>query len=78
MEENFETFVINLCNLLEANEKFIFFIKNARKHLRPKKGNVLHSICQNEAQVNYTTTEKELLVVVFAVENFKAYLIEAM
>ncbi|KAL4384020.1 hypothetical protein GQ457_15G014580 [Hibiscus cannabinus] len=29
----------------------------------------------NEAQINYTTTEKELLAVVFAFENFRSYLI---
>ena len=28
----------------------------------------------NEAQKNYTTTEKELLVVVFALDKFRAYL----
>lgn len=41
---------------------------------------VLHSITYinktlNEAQENYTTTEKELLAVVFAVKRFKAYLL---
>ena len=29
----------------------------------------------NEAQRNYTTTEKELLVVVYALDKFRAYLI---
>ncbi|WKA01406.1 hypothetical protein VitviT2T_019688 [Vitis vinifera] len=29
----------------------------------------------NEAQINYTTTEKELLVVVFALDKFRAYLV---
>ena len=29
----------------------------------------------NEAQRNYTTTEKELLVVVFALDKFRAYLV---
>ena len=28
----------------------------------------------NEAQKNYTTTEKELLVVMFALDKFRAYL----
>ncbi|XP_078433682.1 uncharacterized protein LOC144704977 [Wolffia australiana] len=29
----------------------------------------------NEAQVNYTTTEKELLAIVFALENFRSYIL---
>ena len=29
----------------------------------------------NEAQINYTTTEKELLAVVFALDKFHAYLV---
>ena len=29
----------------------------------------------NEAQLNYTTTEKEMLVVVFACDKFRSYLI---
>jgi hypothetical protein len=29
----------------------------------------------NEAQLNYTTTEKELLTVVFALDKFRSYLV---
>ncbi len=45
-----------------------------------KKGMDPHVICYaskmlDDAQKNYTTTEKELLVVVFALEKFRSYLI---
>ncbi|KAI3684649.1 hypothetical protein L6452_33874 [Arctium lappa] len=47
--------------------------------LGQRKEKVFHSIYYasktlNEAQINYTTTEKELLVVVFAFEKFRSYL----
>jgi len=31
----------------------------------------------NDAQLNYTTTEKEFFVVVFALEKFRQYLLES-
>ncbi|KAL4271816.1 hypothetical protein GQ457_13G014620 [Hibiscus cannabinus] len=46
------------------------------------KGEIFHPIYYasktlNDAQVNYTTTEKELLVVIFAFDKFRSYLIGA-
>ncbi|KAK8669497.1 hypothetical protein V6N13_106925 [Hibiscus sabdariffa] len=48
--------------------------------LGQRRGKLFHVIYYasrtlNEAQINYTTTEKELLVVVFAFEKFRSYLI---
>ncbi|KAJ9552846.1 hypothetical protein OSB04_016891 [Centaurea solstitialis] len=48
--------------------------------LGQRKDNIFHSIYYasktlHEAQTNYTTTEKELLAVVFAFERFRSYLI---
>lgn len=36
---------------------------------------ILHLHTLNDAQLTYTTTEKELLAVIFALENFHSYLI---
>ena len=39
---------------------------------------IYHASCTlNDAQLNYATTEKELLVVVFALDKFRSYLIGA-
>ncbi|KAK8652304.1 hypothetical protein V6N13_061325 [Hibiscus sabdariffa] len=50
--------------------------------LGQRKGKVFHPIYYasrtlNDAQVNYTTTEKELLAVIFAFDKFKSYLLGA-
>ncbi|KAL4283519.1 hypothetical protein GQ457_16G018000 [Hibiscus cannabinus] len=48
--------------------------------LGQRKGKIFHPIyyaskALNDAQVNYTTTEKEMLAVIFAFDKFKSYLI---
>ena len=45
---------------------------------RDKKPHVIYyaSRTLNSAQMNYTTTEKELLAVVFALDKFRSYLID--
>ncbi|KAK9045068.1 hypothetical protein V6N11_058958 [Hibiscus sabdariffa] len=50
--------------------------------LGQRKGKVFHPIYYarktlNDAQVNYTTTEKELLAVIFAFDKFRSYLLGA-
>ena len=60
--------------MCDASDHFVGAILGQRKN------KVFHSIYYasktlTQAQINYTTTEKELLAVVFAFDKFKAYLV---
>ncbi|WVZ64330.1 hypothetical protein U9M48_013865, partial [Paspalum notatum var. saurae] len=47
---------------------------------RKRRKSTCHLLCRktlNEAQVNYATTEKELLAVVFAFEKFRSYIVNS-
>ncbi|RVW19522.1 Retrovirus-related Pol polyprotein from transposon opus [Vitis vinifera] len=65
-----------LCELLakDANDFAIGVVLSQRENEKPY---VIYyaSKTLNEAQRNYTTTEKELLAVVFALDKFRAYLV---
>ena len=54
---------------------------SVRAMLRQRKSKILYSICYAsktliDAQLNYTTTEKELLAIVFAFDKFRVYLFD--
>ncbi|CAL2256399.1 unnamed protein product [Prunus armeniaca] len=70
-----------LCNLLakdvlacDASDYAIGVVLGQRVNKLP---NIIHytSPTLNDAQLNYSTTEKELLAVVFALEKFRSYLV---
>ncbi|RVW44008.1 Retrovirus-related Pol polyprotein from transposon 17.6 [Vitis vinifera] len=72
-----------LCELLAKDAKFIwdesdFAIGAVLGQREDGKPYVIYyaSKTLNEAQRNYTTTEKELLAVIFALDKFRAYLVE--
>ncbi|RVW87261.1 Pol polyprotein [Vitis vinifera] len=60
-----------LCELLAKDAKSCTWPKRRWEALR----DLLCKKTLNEAQRNYTTTEKELLAVVFALDKFRAYLV---
>nr|GFA49128.1 reverse transcriptase domain-containing protein [Tanacetum cinerariifolium] len=61
-ENSFSTCLTNLENMLKRIEKHFRTIHYAGKTI-------------NQAETNYTTTEKEMLAVVYAFEKFRSYLI---
>ncbi|RVW21481.1 Retrovirus-related Pol polyprotein from transposon 297 [Vitis vinifera] len=66
-----------LCELLAKDAKFIWDERSCAWPKEDGKPYVIYyaSKTLNEAQRNYTTTEKELLAVVFALDKFRAYLV---
>ncbi|RVW98217.1 Retrovirus-related Pol polyprotein from transposon 17.6 [Vitis vinifera] len=66
-----------LCELLAKDTKFIWDERAVLGQREDGKPYVIYyaSKTLNEAQRNYTTTEKELLAVVFALDKFRAYLV---
>ncbi|KAJ9552032.1 hypothetical protein OSB04_016077 [Centaurea solstitialis] len=74
--DNFSVYGSSFDNCLENLEKGLA----VGAVLGQRKDKIFYSIYYaiktlNEAQINYTTTEKELLAVVFAFERFRSYLI---
>ena len=60
--------------MCDASDYAIGAVLGQRKDRKP---HVLHyaSKTLNDAQINYTTTEKELLAIVFALDKFRSYLV---
>ncbi|XP_070015598.1 uncharacterized protein [Nicotiana sylvestris] len=87
--KDFSKVVNPLCKLLERYAKFVFndecmkaFELLNRSGLGQRVNKTFHPVyyaskTMNDAQVDYTVTEKELLAFVFAVEKFSPYLMDA-
>ena len=62
--------------MCDASDFAIGFVLGKREDGKPC---VIYNASKplNEVQRNYTTTEKELLAVVFALDKFRAYLVES-
>ena len=60
--------------MCDANDFAIGVVLGQREDGKPY---VIYYVSKtlNEVQINYITTEKELLVVVFALDKFRAYLV---
>ena len=62
--------------MCDVNDYVMDVVLGQRKDKKPY---VIYYVSKtfNNAQINYTTTEKELLVVVFACEKFRSYLVSS-
>nr|GFC15910.1 retrovirus-related Pol polyprotein from transposon 17.6 [Tanacetum cinerariifolium] len=70
---SFSTCLTNLENMLKSDYVVRAVLgQRIEKHFRPI---YYASKMMNQAEANYTTTEKEMLAVVYAFENFHSYLI---
>nr|GFC70092.1 retrovirus-related Pol polyprotein from transposon 17.6 [Tanacetum cinerariifolium] len=72
-ENSFSTCLTNLENMLKSDFSVGAVLgQKIEKHFRP-----IHyaSKTMNQAETNYTTTEKEMLAVVYAFEKFRSYVI---
>ena len=60
--------------MCDASDYTVGAVLGQRKDKKP--GVIFYAIrTLNDAQMNYTTTEKEFLVIVFALDKFRSYLI---
>nr|GEU95620.1 reverse transcriptase domain-containing protein [Tanacetum cinerariifolium] len=71
-KEIIETFPLESLNKVAHNDPRAVLGQRIEKHFRP-----IHYASKtiNQAEANYTTIEKEMLVVVYAFEKFRSYLI---
>jgi hypothetical protein len=62
--------------MCDVNDYVMDVVLGQRKDKKPY---VIYYVSKtfNNAQINYTTTEKELLAVVFACEKFRSYLVSS-